>query len=201
MLVVGLTGSLGTGKSTVAGMFRRLGGKVIDADDLNRKLLGPRGGCVKPVLRVFGKSILTKGCIDRRKLSTVVFSNPRQLKKLCGIIHPAVIRQTKKTIAHYRKGQNKRIVVIIDAPLLIEAGLESIVDLLVVVKANRRQQLGRIMKRTGIARGEALKRIKAQMPLAEKIRMADAVIDNRGSLAKTKKQVRVLWQRLLRIRK
>ncbi|HOW34884.1 MAG TPA: dephospho-CoA kinase [Candidatus Omnitrophota bacterium] len=201
MLVVGLTGSLATGKSTVAEMFRRLGGKVIDADDLNRKLLERGGGCVKPVLKVFGPGIFTKGRIDRRKLSAIVFNDSRKLKKLCDIIHPIVIRQTKQTITHYRKSQNKSIVVIIDAPLLIEAGLGIIVDFLVVVKANRRQQLARTVKRTGIARGEALKRIKAQMPLAEKIRMADAVIDNRGSLTRTKEQVKVLWQRLLRIKK
>ena len=195
MLIVGLTGSLGTGKTTVASFFAGLGAKILDADEMSRQLTRRQGLCFKEVVRCFGKNILKDGSIDRKKLSAVVFNNPQQLKKLTRIIHPSVIRVIKKRLAVYKRNKSNSVVVV-DAPLLIEAGLHRLADVLVVVKANRQKQIARVRKRLKIKHSEAVKRIQAQMPIREKMRLADAVIDNRGSLVQTKKQVEALWQKL-----
>ena len=197
MLTIGLTGSFGTGKTTVARMFQKCGAKVLDADKIAHDLMGRHSRSFKKILRSFGPEILTHGQINRKKLGKAVFRDERLLKRLTAILHPEVILEIKKNIAHARK--NKPVIVI-DAPLLIEAGIHRFSDILIVVKADRSQQLLRLKKR-GIPRAEALRRIKVQMPLAAKIRMADIVIDNRGNLNQTKKQVEEIWQRLLRKKK
>lgn len=195
MLIIGLTGSLGTGKSTVAGMFKQKGAIILDADKVTHQLMQPRGRCFKSAVSAFGEGILTHGKIDRKKLGRIVFGKKAQLNRLTSIIHPEVIREINKTVAHLKR--RKRAVLVIDAPLLIEAGIHRSVDLLVVVKANRGKQLARLKERT-ISRSEILKRIKAQQPIATKIKMADVVIDNRGNLNQTKTQVEEIWQRLIR---
>ena len=128
MLIVGITGSFGTGKTTVSKIFRNFGVKVIDADKISRNILKPGTKAFRAVVRNFGKEILLsdRNKIDRKKLAEVVFGNKAKVKKLSRIIHPLVIKEMKKEVALYRK-LNKKIVVI-DAPLLIEADLLSLVD-------------------------------------------------------------------------
>ena len=193
MLIVGLTGGLATGKSTVAAMFRRYGAMGIDADQISHGLLEKGNKCFGPVVKLFGKKILTKGNIDRKKLAAIVFNDSARLKSLCRILFPRIERIVKRKIALYRKRDG---VLIIDAPLLIEAGWRSFIDVLIVVKANRRLQVMRMKRRKTINHREIIKRINAQMSMKEKLRLADIVIDNRGSLIQTRKQTEVIWQKL-----
>ncbi len=178
-------------------MFKRLGAKVIDADEIAHKAIGPSGDCFKAVVKNFGRGILSDSAIDRKKLSKVAFASPQKLKKLSGIIHPSVKRTIKEEIVSYRQSW-QRAVVVIDVPLLIEAGFDKLVDSIVVVKTSRREQLKRVIKRTPISQKEILNRINAQMPMKEKLKYADIIINNTGSLRQTEKQVREIWKTFLR---
>ncbi|HPB68436.1 MAG TPA: dephospho-CoA kinase, partial [Candidatus Omnitrophota bacterium] len=169
MLIIGVTGSYGTGKSTVSAMFGDLGAPVIDSDRIVHALLAARGRCSRAIVREFGPGILTAGGdIDRKKLSGRVFKDPRQRKILESIVHPEVIRDIRKQLAGLKKDKNIRAVVL-DIPLLFEAGLQELVDMTVVVQATQKEQLLRTASRTVLTRSDRLKRIRAQMPLREKM--------------------------------
>jgi len=193
-IILGLTGSFGSGKSTVAGIFRSCGAKIIDADKIAHRLINPRTKIYKKIINIFGKDILKKNrAIDREKLARIVFSNKLLLKRLNKIIHPEVIEVIKEKIR-----TSPERVIILDAPLLIEAGLEKIVDKLIVVTITREKQIKRICKKTGLSRPDILKRIAAQISQNVKSRFANFIIDNSGTIEKTKKQAeqirRVLWR-------
>ena len=195
MLVIGLTGSLGTGKTTVAAMFADFGAKVLNADRIAHQQITPKGACFKRVVRTLGKNILTAGRIDRRKVAASVFTNSRQLHKLERIIHPVVRNVLRTKIQEYKKGKGK-VVVVMDVALLFESKLNVDSDLTVVVKTSRVTQINRAIKQLNITKADAKRRIKAQMPLQEKIRLADMIIDNNGTLTNTKKQVKQIWEKL-----
>jgi len=184
--VLGITGSFGSGKSAVAGIFKSRGVKIIDADKLAHACLRPGNACYKKIKAVFGT-------VERKKLAELVFNDRARLRKLNRIIHPQVIREIKAGIR-----RSKEKIIILDAPLLIEAGLKNTVDKLIVVSINRKEQIKRLMMRSGLKESEVLKRLKAQMPLSAKLRMADFIIDNSGTLAEARKQVlqirRKLWK-------
>ena len=197
MLSVGITGSFGTGKSTVAWMFARQGAKVLDADEIVHELMAPRGKCFKAVLRQFGPGILQHGRIDRKKLAGLVFADPDKLKKLENIIHPAVKREIQQRLKELAKHTENRIVAV-EVPLLLEAGWTHLVDSVIVVTANRSAQLKRIQSRQRMVKEEIFRRIQSQMPLKEKIKMADFVVDNSRDLRKTKNQVKNIWEHLVK---
>lgn len=197
MIAIGLTGNLGAGKTTIAGMFKKLGAKVLNADQMAHELIEPKGACFKDVVSSFGKDILTKGKIDRKKLAQIVFNDPKKLECLNKIIHPKVIQQISGEILRSRKLKGHTVPIIVEAALLIESGLHQFVDEIIVVKANHRLQLERILQPRGISKEEALVRLKMQMGVQEKIRYADVVIDNRRSLNQTQKQVEDIWQRIM----
>lgn len=183
---MGITGSFGSGKTTVARQFFSLGAKIIDADKIAHKIIKPGNKIYRKIIRVFGKNILKNGkTVDRQKLSSVVFNNKNALKKLNRIMHPEIIRVIRKCI----KSSRAKIIVL-DAPLLIEAGLRGPVDKLIVVKINRKKQLERLIKKTSLSRADILKRIHHQMPLSRKTNLADFVIDNSGTIKETKRQVK-----------
>jgi len=187
-----LTGSFGSGKTTVARFLQRLGAKVIDADSLAHESLMRGAPAYRKAVRVFGRDILNQGrSIDRRKLAAKVFCDRRLLSRLNRMIHPEVIRKIRQEI----RGSTEKIIVL-DVPLLVEAGLRKYVDKLVVVSINRPIQIKRVRIKTGLKGEEILCRIKCQLPLATKIRLADFVIDNNGSLSKTRKQVLRVWKTL-----
>ncbi len=193
-LVIGVTGGFGTGKSTVTRIFESLGAKIIDADKIARGLLKTGTRTYKKILTVFGKSILKEnGAIDRSKLAVIVFGNKKQLLKLNKITHPEVIKTIQQKIEGISKG-----IVVLDIPLLFEAGLEYLADKIVVVSVNRQNQYGRLLKKASLDKIEIAKRINAQMPLSEKIRRADFIIDNDYSIGNTKKQVQKLRRKLWR---
>lgn len=193
-LVVGLTGGVGTGKTTVARMFREAGAEIVDADRIARGLLARDAASRREIVRAFGRGILgSGGRIDRRLLGRRVFGDGRLRKKLNAILHPRIIRRIKEKVL-----RSKKCVVVIDAPLLFETGLEKSVDAVIVVTASRETQARRYMARTGLSRGETLSRIASQLPLTEKIRSADFIINNNGTLKQTKEQVesirRSVWR-------
>ena len=192
MPVIGVTGSFGSGKSVVAGMFIRHGARVFDADRTVHVLLRGKGPVVKAVGRVFGAEILNAQGVDRAKLAGLVFDDPVKLKKLMEILHPRVKQEAVKFIA----SNGRSSLVVLDVPLLIESGWVGLVDLVLVVRARREQQLQRVRQRSGVRRREALDRIRCQMPLREKLQFADRCIDNTGTLAATEKQVEKFIQDL-----
>lgn len=185
-IIIGLTGSFGSGKTTVAKIFKSLGAKIIDADRIAHNFIKPGTNVYRRIVDTFSKDILGKNkTIDRNKLAKIVFDNKTWLKKLNNIIQPQVIRLIKKETKILPKE-----FLVLDAPLLIEAGLMKMVDKLIVVKIGRKKQIERLLNKTSLSINDILKRIKTQMPLSEKIRIADFVIDNSGTISQTKKQVK-----------
>ena len=183
MIVVGLTGGVATGKSTVAKMFKQCGAVVIDADELARDVVKPGKPAWHAIVNTFGKTILTSDrTINRQALGAVVFNNRVKLRRLERIIHPRVARQQVK-LTRQAVRNDPKAVVIYDVPLLFEVGIDKRVDKIIVVSADQETQLARLKKRNGLSRAEALRRIRSQMPLAKKIQRTDHVLD--GTLSRT----------------
>ena len=177
MILVGLTGGVATGKSTVAAMFQRCGAVVIDADRLARAVVEPGKPAWQQIVKTFGRDVLHDDrTIDRQKLGDMVFRNPTKLRQLERIIHPRVAREQQRLTREAAKN-NPHAVVIYDVPLLFEAGIDKRVDSTIVITTDRETQIARLKKRNGIGRTEALRRIKSQMPLGQKRRLADYVLD------------------------
>lgn len=216
MAVIGVTGILGAGKSTVAGLFEAHGAQLLDADRIAHRLIRKGQPCFRPVLRAFGRKFLRGGEIDRKKIAQVVFSDPRELKKLTLIIHPPLVKIIKEEIARHKKifGKKSRQsstagghrpqsikrrngILVVDAALLIELELVALVDYCVVVTATRNIRLKRVTRAGTLSRNEVLKRMRFQLSQKEKLQHADIIIDNNGSLAKTKNQVERIWSKVL----
>lgn len=191
MTIIGLTGSFGTGKTFVASVFRSLGAKVIDADDIAHGTIAKDAPAYRKVVAYFGTEVLGRsGEIDRRKLASIVFSSKAKLAKLNGIVHPEVIRKIKNEI----KTAGNDAVVVLDAPLLIEARLSDIVDMLVVVKCSKKRQIQRCIRKFRIKKQEVLKRIRSQMSMKKKMEMADFVVLNDGPKRQAREQVKKIWE-------
>jgi len=198
-LIVGLTGGIVGGKSTVASMFRDLGAKIIDADKLGHSVILPNKPAWKKIVKIFGKDIIQNDLtIDREKLGKIVFANQSLLKKLNKITHPEITKMIKKEIDLAKnKTHNQEKVLIIDAALIYEAKIDRFMDKIIVVYIDKDEQIKRLIKRNNLSKDEALQRVRSQIPMKEKAKMADYVIDNSKSLGKTKKQVEKIWQSLV----
>ena len=195
-LIVGLTGGIVGGKSTVASMFRDLGAKIIDADKLGHSVIFPNKPAWKKIVKIFGKDILQNDLtINREKLGKIVFTNQTFLKKLNEVTHPEITKMIKKEIDSATNNQEK--VLIIDAALIYEAKIDRLMDKIIVVYIDKDEQIKRLIKRNNFSRDEALQRVRSQIPMKEKAKMADYVIDNSNSLSKTREQVEKIWQSLL----
>lgn len=191
-LRIGLTGGFGTGKSTVAGIFRELGAYIIDADRLARERLRKGTEEYRQVLALFGDTIVDdKGRIDRKALADTVFGDSRILARLNRIVHPAVIRKIEEGLDGAR--EPVRIAVI---PLLFETGLEGDFDYLIVVTADRETVNRRVREKRKMSEEEIERRRAAQFPLSEKAKRADFIIDNSGSIEQTREEVKKIWERL-----
>jgi len=191
-MIIGITGSFGSGKTTVARMFKSFGVEVIDVDKIAHRIIKPRSKIYKKIISAFGKDILKNNkTIARHKLAQIVFNNKNLLKKINRIMHPEIIRMIKNRIKTSRSK-----LIILDTPLLIEAGLKDRVHKLIVVKVDRRHQIQRLLNKTSLTRAEILGRIKAQIPLRDKVRLADFVIDNSGTIDDTKRQVKKIAGKL-----
>jgi dephospho-CoA kinase len=188
-ITIGLTGGYGSGKSFVGGMCQRRGCYVIDADDIAREAVRPKTAVWKRLVARFGEKILNRdGTIDRKTLAGIVFGRARELAHLNAVVHPAVIREIKKKLVEHRRTGTGGIVVV-SAPLLVEAGLVHMFDVLIVVKIKKEVQIKRCRKSKDETVREIKKRIAAQMPQSRKLRYADYVVDNNGSPRQTEKQV------------
>ena len=193
--VLGVTGNIACGKSTVAGMFKTRDCLLIDADCLGHDLLLAGTGVYRKIIKSFGPGILKPDhSIDRAKLSKIVFANKAALIKLNGIVHPELIRQIKWLI----RNSNKRMI-ILDAALIVEAGLMSMVDKLVVVTAQRKKQILRSQKSLGRVEKQVISIMKSQISQKAKSRFADFIIDNSRQLSKTQQQVSKIRRLLARL--
>jgi dephospho-CoA kinase len=198
-LIIGLTGGIVSGKSTVARMFKDLGAKIVDADKLGHQVILPQGAAWKRIIKTFGKDILQKDqTINREKLGKIVFANQDLLKKLNKITHPEIIKLIKKEISLAKdKSKEEKKILIIDAALIYETKIDRLMDKIIVVYLDEEEQIERLIKRNNLSEKEALQKIKSQIPLKEKIEIADYVIDNSNSLDKTKEQVERIWQKIV----
>jgi dephospho-CoA kinase len=184
---------MGTGKATVAKMCARRGAFIIDADELARDAVRPGRRAWRSVVKAFGRGVLkADGSIDRRKLSAIVFGDRRKLDRLNAIVHPSVAWEMRRRFARAARG-GKRVAVA-NVPLLFEAGLEREFDKTIVVTCPRREQIERCSERDGLSRREIERRIRMQLPIADKIRRSDYLIDNGGTLKDTKRQVGEMWK-------
>ncbi|WP_456393027.1 dephospho-CoA kinase [Persephonella sp.] len=193
MLKVGLTGSIGTGKSTVARLLEREGAYVIDADRIVHDLLN-RQDIREKIRSLFGDVFREDGSVDRKKLAKIVFSDETKKKQLESIIHPEVFKEIEKFFSSIRK-KDPDAVAVAEVPLMIETGSYKNYDVVVVVYAPFELQLKRLLEK-GMDRDEAIRRIKSQMSPEEKVKYADFVIDNTGSLESLEKQVKKLYRKL-----
>lgn len=188
-LVIGLTGSIATGKSTVASMFTDLGIPVIDADKLARVVVEPGEAAYQEVVRTFGEEILQEDrTLDRKRLGEIVFADEAKREQLNNIVHPAIRKRMKDQRDSYVASGERCVV--LDIPLLFESNLEYTADKILVVYANEENQLKRLMERNQFTEEEALQRIRSQIPVKEKAERADAVINNNGTKEATYQQLK-----------
>ena len=197
MILVGLTGGVATGKSTVAKMFKQCGAAVINADLLARQVVEPGKPAWRAIVKLVGKTVLNQDrSLDRHALGSIVFHNRTKRRQLERIIHPRVAREQQRLVRRIAKGK-PRAVVIYEVPLLFEAGVDKRVDKIIVVTADRETQIARLKKRNGLSRAEAIRRISSQMPLAKKVQRADHVLNGTLPRPSLRRQASQLFQRLL----
>ncbi len=196
MLKVGLTGGLATGKTFVGEALRDLGCYLLQADRIGHEVLLPGGEAYEGVLREFGPAVLQPdGTVDRRRLAALVFGDPGRLDVLTRLVHPPVLRRIE---AEERRiaAQDPRAIVVVEAAVLIEAGVHRRFDKLIVAVCSEEQQVARAVARGDGTREEVLARLRRQMPLEEKRKLADYVIDTSGSKEETLRQVRAVYDQL-----
>ena len=192
--IIGLTGGIASGKSTVARILERLGGVIVDADQLAREVVMAGEPAYHAIIAEFGEAVLNPDrTINRGALGKIVFADPAARRRLERITHPAIACRAEQKLAAYREAGTP--VVFYMAPLLIEAGVTSRVDEIWVVYADLETQVARLMRRDGIDRPEALQRLAAQLPMEEKRSYGKVVIDNRGTPEETEKLVVAIWER------
>jgi dephospho-CoA kinase len=196
MLVVGLTGGIASGKTTVSQILRQEGAILIDADQIARELVQPRTPTWSELIRVFGKEILEADeSINRKTLAATVFSNHQKRRLLEEILHPQIRNEIDRRVEEIRK-KDPEAVVVVDAALLVETGAYRRMDKLIVVTATEAQQIERLRKRTGATQEEAKRIISSQMALEEKVNVADFIIRNEGTLEETSKKAKEIFQEL-----
>ena len=194
MLLVGLTGGIGTGKSTVARMLEKRGAVVFDADVLARQAVAPGTPGFEEVVERFGPNVLAPGGgLDREALASIVFSDSAARRDLEGIVHPEVRRMFAEGCEEYRDSDR---VVVFSAPLLVETGMHTAFDLLIVVSAPVATQIERLMRGRGMAERDVQARIAAQLPLEAKAEVADVLVDNEGTLEDLEGEVERVWRDL-----
>lgn len=195
--MIGITGGIASGKSTVLEMLRQRGAETLSADDVARQVLSKGRPAYQEVLDRFGTAITdADGEIDRSVLAKIIFADEKARRDLNRITHPRIIQEIRAAIEGFRKCSKGTSVLAIEIPLLYECGLECIVDYVVVVAAEQGIQVHRLTTRTGITPEEAIRRINSQLPMSEKVRKADFVVWNNGNLQDLEEAVDDLWRRL-----
>ena len=194
-MIVGLTGGIASGKDTVAVMFKKLGAEIIDADKIANDLINARidgNNIPAKIVSYFGKDVISN-CrrIDKKRLADIVFKDRNKLECLNRITHPEIIKIIKEQIASQMAS-----VIIVNAPLIVEAEATSLVDKLIVISVSMENQIARLTARVSLTREEARRRINAQLPIKKKEKFADFIIDNNNGLEETEKQVKKTWKEL-----
>ena len=198
MLNVGLTGGIACGKSTVAQIFVRLGAYLFDFDVLAHEVQEPGKPAWQEIVDYFGRDILDQDKkINRNKMAAIVFNHPEKLKVLNNIVHPRVYQEWQARLEK-TKASDPHAIALSDVPLLFEVQMQFLFDLTILVMIPSEEQINRIITRNGISREDAKLRLVCQMPIDDKISLADIVIDNQASIANTEKKVEEVWQELIR---
>jgi dephospho-CoA kinase len=196
MMLIGLTGGIATGKSLASQMLKELGAYIIDADKIAREVVEPEKAAWLEIVKFFGMDIINEDrTINRKRLGEIVFNDPIKRRRLEEIVHPRVIEEENRLVNEFRR-KNPDGIVIVDAALMIEAGSHKRMDKLIVVYADKETQVKRLSERDGLRREDAEKRINSQMPLSEKVKMADFVIDNSKGIKDTRRQVVDIFNKL-----
>jgi dephospho-CoA kinase len=200
MKIIGLTGGIGCGKSTVAQLLKELGAVVYDQDQIGHDVIQKNGGAYKKVLSAFGESILAPdGEIDRLKLGQIVFNNPDALKRLNSIVHPAIDEKINTIEKGIKEGHLQgRKVIVMEAAAMLEAGRSWQANEIWVVTCPENSVIGRIKSRPGYSEEVAKSRIHSQMTNDERLKKADVVIKNDGTLEELKAKVKTEWEKLLK---
>lgn len=195
MKVIGLTGGIGSGKSTVSRFLAELGAAILDADKVGHEAFKPDTDVWREVVAAFGRQVVTpNGDIDRKKLGEIVFGNPKSLSRLNQLMHPRMCDMVKAQLEEYRRQGVD--VVVLKAPLLIEAGWASLVDEVWVTVASQSTVLRRLEKRSGLSEQQSLARIRSQLSSEKRVKHADVVINTECDLNELKSKVDTLWQKL-----
>jgi len=196
ILILGVTGGIASGKSTIADMLRELGAPVIDFDLLAREVVEPGEPAWKEIIHYFGNGILLENrSLDRKKLSETVFHDPEKRRKLESMTHPRIMNLFLKRVNQYEENDSGPIIQAV-IPLLFEAHLQKLVHKVLVVYIPREMQVERLTKRDHITREQAERILEAQLPIEEKLEQADFVIHNEKGLKETRSQVKKLWETL-----
>ena len=195
-LLVGVTGGIASGKSTVARMLEELGAPVIDFDALSRSVVEPGKPAWKDIVAYFGEQVLLEDkTLDRKKISEIVFRDPEKRKRLEGFTHPRIYEDFRRLVKEYTQ-EDPDVIIQVVVPLLIEANLQYLFHKLLLVYIPQEKQIERLMDRDKISREMAQNILTAQLPIDEKKGYADFIVDNSGSLEETKRQVGEVWQKL-----
>ena len=193
--VIGLTGGIGSGKSTVSRFLAELGAVIIDADKIGHEVYRPDTDTWRKLVKTFGRGILAAdNTIDRKKLGAIVFSNEEELKRLNAIVHPQITEIIKKQIDDYRRKDAK--VIVLDAPVLLEAHAKNLTDEVWVVVADDDNVIKRAVARTGLREEQIRDRIRAQMSTTERIKNAQVIIYNDGTPEDLRGKIKKLWEQI-----
>lgn len=190
--MIGLTGGIATGKSTVANIFKGLGSAVIDIDGIAREVVMPGTKAYQEIVAAFGRKVLNPGQdINRTRLAHLIFKDRALREKLNKITHPAIIKEMKRRAGIVSSS------VVVDVPLLFEANLNNLFDKIIVVQCSQETQIKRLRKRDNLSTEEARQKIASQLSLEAKAKRADFVIDNNGTFEETERQVKRIWEELI----
>jgi len=209
MLVVGLTGGISSGKSTVLRIFKNFGCRTIDADEIAHRLTRPGTKVLREIVRKFGKEVLDKnGTLNRKRLAEIIFRNRQKRKSLNAIMHPKIIAEIKRRIKEFKKlarqpelgaSGRKGNIFLVDIPLLFEAKLEYLVDKIILVYVPQKIQIERLRRDNNLTLEEAKARIDAQIPLYKKKKYADYIINGNSDSISLRKQVESVYKELQKI--
>jgi dephospho-CoA kinase len=193
MLLIGITGGIACGKTEVAKVFRKKGAVILSGDQIGKEVVENKNNVLRELVKVFGTGILKKdGVLNRRKLGELAFRSRQTKEELNRIVHPHLLRELRGRIRSL-KAEGKHEVVVVDAALIVEWGLEEELDYLIFVESKRKDKIKRLQKERGYSKGETLDRIKTQLPEADKKEKADFVIKNDKGLAELKKRAGEVW--------
>lgn len=193
-MILGLTGGIACGKSTVADMLKHRGAIIIDADLIAREVVEPGAPALQKLVQQFGQDILSAdGSLNRKALGSIVFTDEAKRKELNAILHPSIRQEIKSRMEQYELSEPDKLIVV-DIPLLYESGLDSMFEEIMVVYVPREIQLKRLMLRDGFSISDAEARLQAQMSIEDKKNLSDVLIDNSGTLEATAAQIEAFWK-------